>query len=123
MAQRVETTFGCAKAALPPPVPAVIVQRMIAPVAADGSVCFYSLVPTDIVVDVGGLYRDGSRASGGGMFSALTPARILDTRNGTGGYSSPVGPGGSIAVAVTGVGGVPATGVSASSARTHHTSR
>jgi hypothetical protein len=38
---------------------------------------------------------------------------VLDTRNGTGGYSSPVGPGGTISLQVTGVDGVPATGVTA----------
>jgi outer membrane protein assembly factor BamB len=49
----------------------------------------------------------------GGSFKALTPARILDTRNGTGGFSGPVGAGQSIDVQVAGAGGVPATGVAA----------
>ena len=50
-----------------------------------------------------------------GEFTALTPARILDTRNGTGrgGSIAPVGPASTIDVQVTGRGGVPATGVSA----------
>ena len=50
-----------------------------------------------------------------GEFTALTPARILDTRNGTGrgGSTAPVGPASTIDVQVTGRGGVPATGVSA----------
>lgn len=48
-----------------------------------------------------------------GEFTALTPARILDTRDGTGGFSQPLGPGATYAVDVTGVGGVPDTGVSA----------
>jgi hypothetical protein len=38
---------------------------------------------------------------------------VLDTRNGTGGYSAPVGPGGTISLQVTGVDGVPASGVTA----------
>lgn len=48
-----------------------------------------------------------------GEFTALTPARIVDTRDGTGGRSGPLGPGESMAVTVTGVGGVPVTGVAA----------
>jgi hypothetical protein len=47
-----------------------------------------------------------------GEFTAITPARILDTRNGTGGYSRPVGAHQAIDVAVIGVGDVPSTGVS-----------
>ncbi|MCA1684363.1 MAG: hypothetical protein LC708_04495, partial [Actinobacteria bacterium] len=49
----------------------------------------------------------------GSTYFPLSPARVLDTRNGTGGTSNPIGPGGSIAVDVTGVAGVPATGVTA----------
>jgi hypothetical protein len=50
-----------------------------------------------------------------GEFHALSPVRILDTRDGTGGFSSPIGPGASIDVRVAGVpgSGVPATGVNA----------
>jgi hypothetical protein len=40
----------------------------------------------------------------------LSPSRILDTRNGTGGISTPVGPGGTIELKVTDAGGVPAAG-------------
>jgi hypothetical protein len=50
---------------------------------------------------------------GGGRYTPLTPARILDTRTGEGGFSQPVGPGGSIDVQITGRGGVPVSGVSA----------
>ena len=49
-----------------------------------------------------------------GEFTALPPARLLDTRTGLGQPSSaPVGPGATIELQVTGRGGVPATGVSA----------
>ncbi|MGI8426489.1 MAG: hypothetical protein ACR2FO_05015, partial [Actinomycetota bacterium] len=48
-----------------------------------------------------------------GRFTSLAPARILDTRYGTGGFTGPVGPGQSISFKVLGVGGVPASGVSA----------
>ena len=46
-------------------------------------------------------------------YQALTPARILDTRTGAGAPRAPVGPGGQIDVPVTGVGGVPTSGVAA----------
>ncbi len=51
----------------------------------------------------------------GATYVPLTPTRILDTRNGTGtgGGSNPVGPGATIDLQVTGVGGVPASGVAA----------
>jgi hypothetical protein len=46
-------------------------------------------------------------------FTPLTPARIVDTRDGTGGVTGPLGPTATINPKVTGVGGVPATGVGA----------
>ena len=48
-----------------------------------------------------------------GRYVPLTPARILDTRTGIGGINTPVGPGSTTNVQVTGLGGVPATGVTA----------
>lgn len=50
---------------------------------------------------------------GRGAFHALAPLRILDTRSGTGAAKQPVGPNSAIDVRVTGVGGVPASGVAA----------
>ena len=46
----------------------------------------------------------------GGRFNPLTPARILDTRTGTGGITGTVGPAATVNVQVSGQGGVPATG-------------
>lgn len=48
-----------------------------------------------------------------GEFTALTPARILDTRLGSGAPPGRVGPGAVLDVRVAGRGGVPSTGVSA----------
>jgi hypothetical protein len=49
----------------------------------------------------------------GGTYNALTPVRILDTRNGNGGFPiRRVSAGSTINLQVTGRGGVPATGVS-----------
>jgi hypothetical protein len=64
---------------------------------------------TDAGVDLAGWYGDdGDR---GGLFHALAPARVLDTRDGTGVPAGPVGPGGTIDVKVTGRAGVPDSGV------------
>ena len=48
-----------------------------------------------------------------GRYTPLTPARILDTRDGTGAVALPVGAGGTIDIQVTGRGGIPSTDVSA----------
>ena len=48
-----------------------------------------------------------------GRFTPLDPTRILNTRNGIGAPAVPIGAGGSIDLPVTGVAGVPATGVGA----------
>ena len=42
-----------------------------------------------------------------GQYQPLPPVRILDTRNGLGGFTSPVGAGQSISVQIAGAGGVP----------------
>ena len=70
-------------------------------------VLFLAVLPTQLV-------RDASAAvAAGGAFHALTPARILDTRIGTGGVSAPLGPGATLDVQVAGQGGVPSTSVGA----------
>jgi len=51
--------------------------------------------------------------SAGSRFNPLPPARLLDTRNGTGAPAAAVASGGAIDLQVTGRGGVPADGVSA----------
>jgi streptogramin lyase len=48
-----------------------------------------------------------------GEFTAVTPARILDTRDGTGGLPGPIGHQQEVDVQVAGMGGVPDTGVRA----------
>jgi len=67
---------------------------------------------TDVVADVVGYYTDTAPPSGG-RFTSLNPARLLDTREPTDPMFGAVAGGGSIDLAVTGVGGVPASGVSA----------
>ena len=68
---------------------------------------------THLIADVVGYYT-ASRPPSGGLFTAVTPGRVLDTRdgNGHGGSTAPVGPGQTINVQVTGLAGVPSSGVS-----------
>ncbi|MHB1527483.1 MAG: hypothetical protein ACYCZN_14635 [Candidatus Dormibacteria bacterium] len=48
-----------------------------------------------------------------GPYVALSPTRVLDTRNGTGGVTGPVGAGQTVTLTVAGSHGVPSTGASA----------
>lgn len=82
-------------------------------IGANGRVNLYNSEGfTSVIADVVGYYTD-TRPAGGGLFTAVTPGRVLDTRNGTGhgGSTEPVGAGQSIDVKVTGLASVPATGV------------
>ncbi|MEV6675714.1 hypothetical protein AB0N09_02450 [Streptomyces erythrochromogenes] len=65
----------------------------------------------DLIADVTGYYTD--QAGTGSAFNPITPARFLDTRDGTGAKKQRVGPGGIVTLQVAGVKGVPATGVTA----------
>jgi hypothetical protein len=83
-------------------------------IGANGKVNLYNSEGfTNVIADVVGYYTD-TRPPGGGLFTAVTPGRVLDTRDGTGtgGSTAPVGAGQFIDVKVTGLAGVPATGVS-----------
>jgi hypothetical protein len=87
-----------------------VANLVTVPVGADGQVDFYNNAGSvNLVADLAGYYT----TSGGSAFDSIGPVRVLDTRDGTGGYSAPVGPGGTISLPVTGVDGVPATGVTA----------
>jgi uncharacterized protein (DUF1501 family) len=87
------------------PVPgAAVANLVIARVGTGGAIELFNNSGTvHLVGDVVGWF---TTASGVGM-QALTPARLLDTRDGTGATSGPVGPGASIELQVSGAGGVP----------------
>ena len=75
--------------------------------SADGRISvFNSAGSTHLIVDVFGWLPIGVG------FTGLNPARILDTRSGVG-LASPVGAASTLSLDVTGVGGVPSTGVGA----------
>jgi hypothetical protein len=86
---------------------------VIAPLGADGKVAFYngSGGHVQIIADVSGWFASGS--SGAGGFGPLTPARVLDTRDGMGGIVGPVGAHQTISLPVLGQGGVPSSLVGA----------
>jgi hypothetical protein len=52
------------------------------PVGADGNVCVFTNVAVDVIVDVTGTFSAG----GGLRFVPVTPTRVVDTRDGTGGW-------------------------------------
>jgi hypothetical protein len=96
------------------PVAQPIANEVVLPVGVDGKIALYngSAGTVQLVADLAGYYRSGAPTTGG-AFGVLRPARVLDTRYGIGAVKAPVPSGGTLAVKVTGVGGVPATGVSA----------
>jgi hypothetical protein len=83
-------------------------NRVVVKVAANGQVSLFNFMGnTDVIVDVGGWFTDGTDATAtGGQFTGLTPARILDSRIGQG-TPGAVGPNAPIMVQVAGQGSVP----------------
>ncbi|GAA3735577.1 hypothetical protein GCM10022239_09520 [Leifsonia bigeumensis] len=91
-------------------------NMVIAKIGADGSISIYnSDGATHVIVDIAGWFPEGSG------FQSLSPARIADTRSGTGNTTvdgqvqgvGAVSAGQSLRVPVLGRGGVPAAGVGA----------
>ncbi len=58
----------------------VVANNVVAPVGNDSSVCLFSNVSTDIVVDIAGWFSSDVS----GAFVGSTPERFVDTRDGTG---------------------------------------
>jgi PQQ-like domain len=84
------------------------------PVGAGGAITFYNRSgSTAVVADLEGYFALPSGSAGQEV--ALTPARIADTRPGSGlpNAGSTLGAGGNLDIQVTGAGGVPSSGVSA----------
>jgi hypothetical protein len=87
---------------------------VIAAVGTGGTVqIFNSAGNVDVIADVVGWFTDGTNpAATGSIFSGLTPARITDTRPGSGQANAglTLGTSGILSVAVAGQGGVPVLG-------------
>ncbi len=85
-----------------------------AKVGAGGQVSIFNAAGNvHVLADVAGWYKAGVVGAEGARFTAMTPSRILDTRNAIGAPTATVGPGESVHLRVTGREGVPDTGVSA----------
>jgi len=85
-------------------------NRVIVKVGSGGKVSFYNAAgQVNVIADVGGWFSDASPGGTGAGFNSLTPTRILDTRNGTGGFNAPLGQN-PIALTVSGVAGIPGSG-------------
>jgi hypothetical protein len=91
-----------------------IANEVVLPVGADGKIALYNGAPgtVQIVADLAGYYRSGAPSTAG-TFGVLRSTRVLDTRYGIGAAKAPLTSGATRTVKVTGIGGVPATGVSA----------
>ena len=78
---------------------------VVAKVGAGGAVSIFNREgSTQVVADVVGYFR---APIGSVPFTATAPSRILDSRDGTGGYSSPWGPWAGRTLPVAGIAGVP----------------
>jgi peptidoglycan hydrolase-like protein with peptidoglycan-binding domain len=73
---------------------------VIAPVDANGKTCIYSHVTTDVVIDIGGWF--GPPDSSGSGFTAITPKRLIDSREGIGVPLGRVRPESPVTLQVTG---------------------
>ena len=86
---------------------------VVVKVGTQGRVNLYNHAgSTHVVADVVGWFSDAA-ATSGARYHALSPDRILDTRDGNGAPTGKVGPAGILSLQVTGQGGVPTSGVTA----------
>jgi hypothetical protein len=84
-------------------------NRVMVKLGSGGKVTVYNNQGSaDVVVDASGWYTDSSVSGTAGAYVPLSPARILDTRDGTGGTAGRVGAGAPVEVQVAGRAGVPA---------------
>jgi serine protease len=91
-------------------------NMVMVPIGSGGQVTFYNYQGrADVVVDLEGYFAPEATGTTAGSYVPLTPARITDTRPGSQEPNSgdTLGPGSTLDVQVTGVGGVPAAGVAA----------
>jgi hypothetical protein len=91
-----------------------IANLVTVPIGANGGVGIYNHSGrADVIVDLEGYFVPGASPSAG-LFNPLSPARITDTRPGSGQSNSggTMGTGSVLVVRVDGFGGVPSTGVS-----------
>jgi hypothetical protein len=79
------------------------------PLGFSGLVCFTSSASTHVIADLAGTFE----LDGGSLGTAVTPERILDTRNGIGSSATKLAAGTTRTLQIAGRAGVPASGVTA----------
>ncbi|MGH9187986.1 MAG: DUF6531 domain-containing protein, partial [Acidimicrobiales bacterium] len=86
-----------------------LTKTVTVPVGADGNftVGNHSTTANRYVFDVVGWYSQANGPAGGAAYKPVAGTRLLDSRSGTGGYSTPWTDGTTRDLTVTGVGGVP----------------
>jgi SpoIID/LytB domain protein len=63
----------------------IIANNVLAPIDDDGTVCLYSLVTTDVIIDVSGWFTaEASAPAAATGVVGITPKRVVDTRLGLG---------------------------------------
>lgn len=84
-----------------------VANRVVVPVSSTGRVTLYnSTGSTDVIVDINGYFTDGSStASNASLFTAITPVRVLDTRQ----TSGPLGAAAILTQQMSGVDGLSST--------------
>jgi hypothetical protein len=85
-------------------------NQVTAKVGRDGRVCLFTSAATQLIADASGWYADDFAAVPGYWYHPLTPARVVDTRDGTGlGQRAigPMAPDEVLAITIPGAGGVP----------------
>ena len=83
----------------------VVPNLVIVGIGSQGKVNLFNFLGTiDLAADIVGYYSPDNTAK---QFYPITPVRALDTRNGTGGVSTPVGPDSSITLSIRGQNGIP----------------
>ncbi|MEP4649873.1 MAG: SpoIID/LytB domain-containing protein [Ilumatobacter sp.] len=80
----------------------IVANNVIAPISATGTVCFYSSVGTNFLVDIAGWFAGASSSDSTAPFVGLLPQRRVDTRSGIG-RTTQVTPSSPLVVPVTGL--------------------
>jgi hypothetical protein len=71
-----------------------VAGAVFVPVAADGTFCVFTNTPADVIVDVTGVFSSSNDL----RFTPVTPTRMVDTRDGTGGWRGHQGVGQTIQI-------------------------
>jgi len=90
-----------------------VANRVVVPLGSGGAIQLYnSEGSADAIVDVTGWYSDAGGVPGG-LYTAVTPVRALDTRFGVGAAQGRLGAGAWLTAPIAGRPGLPASGISA----------